>query len=391
MLRKTSEPRGAQEVDIAEKIYIFGAHSRAQTLAVYLQYLYPSLEVEAFLYDNEESNPLNVGKVPVLHLNKNITLHSDYPVYIGTRGIYHGQIIEKLKRIGFREIYPVTVELDLKLRNAYLEKYYISIEKRFLKIDRLPDTGILSNMQSRKGIQKIIQPTKCQKSARIYVARSIHDKPLRQQYMPAFYEQEIQVGAAMTEERLADEILTDDTGDNISDKNSQFCELTALYWIWKNAKEDIVGLSHYRRHFILPDDWVERMKYYDVDVILPVPLYVAPSLEGNFRMRHDSSDWDYTMRCLEENDRSTYQKATDFFKGNLYSPCNMFIMSKKALEDLCTWLFPILFKVVKHGGQKEDAYQNRYPGFISERLITFFFEKHTKKYKVVYADKNFLF
>jgi hypothetical protein len=68
----------------------------------------------------------------------------------------------------------------------------------------------------------------------------------------------------------------------------------------------------------------------------------------------------------------------------------MFIMRKNVLDDLCTWLFPILDSVVAHGGQKEDSYLNRYPGFISERLITFFFEKYLGKYKVVYADKNFL-
>lgn len=68
----------------------------------------------------------------------------------------------------------------------------------------------------------------------------------------------------------------------------------------------------------------------------------------------------------------------------------MFIMKKSVLDDLCTWLFPILDAVAEHGGQKEDNYLNRYPGFISERLITFFFEKNREKYKVVYADKNFL-
>ena len=41
----------------------------------------------------------------------------------------------------------------------------------------------------------------------------------------------------------------DNTGDNISDKNSQFCELTGLYWAWKNLNAGYIGLVHYRRHF----------------------------------------------------------------------------------------------------------------------------------------------
>jgi hypothetical protein len=68
----------------------------------------------------------------------------------------------------------------------------------------------------------------------------------------------------------------------------------------------------------------------------------------------------------------------------------MIIARKKVFDDLCKWLFPILFYVADKGGIEEDNYQNRYPGFISERLISYYFEKNRSNYKVVYSDKNFI-
>ena len=65
-----------------EKIYIFGAHSRGRSLAVYLQSLYPKLKVEAYLYNNKEDNPPEIKRVPVLRLDGQKSLHTEYPVYI---------------------------------------------------------------------------------------------------------------------------------------------------------------------------------------------------------------------------------------------------------------------------------------------------------------------
>lgn len=345
-------------------IYIVGAHSRARTLGVYLTRIEPDIRIKAYLYDDDEPNTDNIEGIPVIRISEDAMLETGYPVYLGTRGVYHHNLTEKLKRMGMKEIIPVTPQLDMELRNRFMALYYAEMGRSYDRLDS-------------------VSAPAC-----IYVARSVFDKPLQQKYMLSPFQKEIQAGAALTAERICG--LTDDTGENISVRNQQFCELTVLYWIWKNAGQDIVGLEHYRRHFLLQDDWYHKMKDSHVDVILPTPLYVAPSLAQNYRDRHAAADWNFMMDHLQLICPGDYKEAVSFFDNNLYSPCNMFIMKKEVLDELCTWMFPILFVCAEHGGERSDVYQNRYPGFLAERLMSFFFEKNRERYKVVYADKNFL-
>ncbi|MBR5968919.1 MAG: DUF4422 domain-containing protein [Lachnospiraceae bacterium] len=111
----------------------------------------------------------------------------------------------------------------------------------------------------------------------------------------------LQAGRSLSGTNLSECLLADDTGDNISHRNRQFCELTALYWIWKNGKVDISGLEHYRRRFLLPPDWETLFVNGNADVILPVPLYVHPSLAENYRMRHTVHTWETMLRCTSSS------------------------------------------------------------------------------------------
>lgn len=119
------------------KIYIFGAHSRAQTLGVYLTKLNEDLEIAAYLVNNDEANDTEINGVPVLHIDNSVILNTSIPVYIGTRGVNHPKIIEELKSVGFKEWIPLTVDLDMSLRNEFIRKFYAEQGKKFVLIDDL--------------------------------------------------------------------------------------------------------------------------------------------------------------------------------------------------------------------------------------------------------------
>jgi len=178
----------------------------------------------------------------------------------------------------------------------------------------------------------------------------------------------------------------DNTGDEISEKNGSFCELTALYWIWKNTSDDdYIGLEHYRRYFCYPGRLISKalpateiakiLTEYDAIVYKPVyfkkPLYNVYADEDSPHHLY-KSDLDYCIEYIHLNYpeySAAVQKAL-FEKGPSY-PCNMFVMRREKLNAYCEWLFPMLFALEKKNGDisMRDAYNRRAYGFLSERLF----------------------
>lgn len=167
----------------------------------------------------------------------------------------------------------------------------------------------------------------------------------------------------------------DDTGDSISEKNNSYCELTGLYWLWKNINCDIVGICHYRRFFvkeeqILEKEYIEKILQ-SYDIIIPDSRCAQEgSMEAHYAARHDMED----LRLCGEIITEKYpQYATAFqvaMNSNLISTGNMWITRKEIFDKYCAWLFDILFEAEKQiDFLKYDDYQGRVMGFLSERLF----------------------
>mgnify|MGYP004647855715 CR=1 FL=1 len=167
----------------------------------------------------------------------------------------------------------------------------------------------------------------------------------------------------------------DDTGSNISYKNSSHCELTGIYWMWKNVHCDIIGLCHYRRYFVdngrlLTQHQIETiLKTYDL-IIGTSSMTPAQTIAKHYAGIHFQKDW-YICRGALAELYPDYLNAFDLAaNSNLMNLGNMMICRKELFDQYCTWLFPLLDIVEQHTDiSNYDSFQARLYGYLAERLM----------------------
>lgn len=224
----------------------------------------------------------------------------------------------------------------------------------------------------------------------------------------------IQVGADLADDKL-DGMLYDNTGENISNKNKSYCELTAQYWAWKNEDADYYGFFHYRRYLSfalnqrykedgygniaidrLTDEEKRRLQLDDEHIneliseydIITVCARDINELRKRTRSRNclniyteygesdaqHRSDLDKALEILHEKYPEMSTAADRYMHSDKAYECNMFIMRKNLYGQYCTWLFDILFELEK---KIDTTYYNqeelRVFGFIAERLFGIYY------------------
>lgn len=184
--------------------------------------------------------------------------------------------------------------------------------------------------------------------------------------------------------------IKDNTGDNISAKNASFCELTGLYWAWKNLDSQYIGLAHYRRHFSYkkktdnPFDNV--LRYRELKPMLDkyavfVPKkrkYYIESLYSHYAHTHYASHLKATKKIIAKK-YPDYLKYFDDVVNRTYGYMfNMMIMRRDLFNDYCSWLFDILFELEKKIDRKNtdlSDFQRRFYGRVSEIIFNVWLEK----------------
>lgn len=193
---------------------------------------------------------------------------------------------------------------------------------------------------------------------------------------------------------------SDNTGDNISDKNPYYCELTALYWAWKNLSVEYIGLSHYRRFFLfnyksifnldrLPinntsNDFLDKI-FFDkdkfkkilnkYDVILPKQKKLLLSVREDFYRDKVcyKKDFDIMEQVVLEKYPEYLDSVSKVFDGNKMYHFNMFLMNKERFDKYMEWLFDILFECENRIDiSNYSKVESRVLAFLSERLFTLY-------------------
>lgn len=350
---------------------IWGRNDYTARLEAYFNELCPeeTLEIISFPLECEEPGNSALELSPhrgiLMQLEKNVEVYAAF-----TQG-YRQIAVDELKKYGFSNIIFYNTDVDNQLKKEYFRKVFSHECKTF---------QILAEMTSEHEVQV--------KSVAVYMAKSVVDKPLTQNYTPSKHVIPIQVGAALTDQRIAS--VTDDTGDNISARNHRYSEMTAFYWMWKNAKADYLGICHYRRVWANLDEIVAKLQVIDADAILPLPTLSAKPIQDDFLPRHIPQVWDAMMLALQELSPDYYASAQKIFSRRILYANNMCILSLQTLDNLCKWLFPLTERVEEIIGDLEDPYYNRYAGFVTEWLITLYFLKNKSNYRIVHVEKIFI-
>lgn len=353
---------------------VYGAQGMALAAYRAIHLLFPEKIFLGFLVTQQGNNAKVLANYPVLTLHEFAEQQThaaceNIEIYIATPEDIIKEIQDSLEQNGFLKYHA----LDSLAWADLMERYFERTQK-FLTLHSLPCGESKAELS-------------------VFMAKFYKDKPLQTKYDRPDWMREVQAGAALTKERVAE--LTDNLGDSISEQNKNYSELTVLYWMWKNCilKEKnchkYYGLSHYRRILNVSERDMMRLTENEVDVVLPYPMPYDPNIHEHHKRYLSECDWEMVCRAVEELQPMYAKEMTHIFEQDYLYNYNIFIATAEATNAYCEWLFPLL-KRIDELCNSEGIRADRYIGYVAESLNTLYHFYHQKDLKIVHTGCRFL-
>ena len=354
---------------------IYGAQGYALGVYEALKTLYPRRVIPCFMVSAMGDNAPCLGNLPVREIASVSAGMSRgekdaLEIVIATPENVQPEIEETLENYGFRHY----SRLDSKRWSELMKMFHIRLD-RFLPLSALP-VGY-----NRPFI-------------RIYMAKSHKDRPLKNAPLLPDYTYPLQVGASCTDIRIAD--LTDNKGENISEKNGNYSELSGLYWVWRNKLsvrgcaegEDgqYYGLGQYRRMLEFSEDDLLRLRDNEVDAVLPYPMPYEPNIHAHHERYLREKDWKALLTALRELEPEYADAFHSVLEQQYLYNYNVILARKPVLREYCDWLFPILERTEELSVPKGCERADRYIGYMGETLETLYFIKNADRFNLAHTE-----
>ncbi len=216
----------------------------------------------------------------------------------------------------------------------------------------------------------------------LYEVKNDRDKPLTYHPDLFHYEKTIQAGAALAEKDIAE--IKDDSGINISEKNRMYCEMSAVYWIWKNTAHDWIGIEHYRRHLLVKPEMLTD----DIDVIMPLPYICYPHEMAQF-LRFTTEDvLNALLRALEALHPEEFEEYKGILYGKYQYTYNLVCARKYVFDNYCRWFFEITEYMEKeYSKEVPELLSTRAFSYVAEVLTNLYFMYHQKDLRIRHVEK----
>lgn len=342
---------------------IYGAQVVAYGVFVALRELCGTVP-ECFVVSTADENPTEIDGIPIRTLD-DCGLAKDALILVAVTELLQDEICVALDNAGLRNYIRIGAHEEHLLMSAY-----------YSSVGRFP---LLAAAQG------VLTEFTTGNSFSVYIVRHHSNKPLVYEPPLNTWEKPIQAGAGLADIDLAQ--YRDDNGDNISQKNPQYAEATAIYWVWMNTDHTYKGIGHYRRRLVLDDAQVATLTGSDIDAVLPLPYICCPDALAQFK-RFVSED---TAAAFCSSLKTLYpDKYGDYINilGGRYTYAyNLFAARCEVFDKLCQFMFPVLEHMERAADDIPELKTTRALAYSSELLTSLFFLSNADRLNIRHVEK----